>query len=148
MEDLVRWLSVGYRYSLMHMDRVLKPYGLRDSQCVYVIRVCENPGITQDRFLEHFMVNPSNVTRNIVALEQLGFLQRQSNAQDRRTFRLYPTRRAEEAYAELCRLRTEWQASILEALEPEQQKTLLMLLKQIALRAVELNEEEQNHASE
>lgn len=142
MEDLVKWLSVGYRYTLMHMDRVLKPYGLNGSQCMYVIRVCENPGITQDRFLELFMVNPSNVTRNIVALEKLGFLERQSNARDRRTFRLFPTRQAQEVYPTLCRLREEWQESLLGGIEPEQQEKLLAALKKVALRAVEENEEE------
>lgn len=145
MEDLVKWLSVGYRYTLMHMDRVLKPYGLNGSQCMYVIRVCENPGITQDQFLQLFMVNPSNVTRNIVALEKLGFLERQNNARDRRTFRLFPTRRAEEIYPDLCRLRRQWQESLLEGMDPDQQTALLQSLKQAALRAVEQNEEELNH---
>ena len=145
MKDLVKSLSVGYRYTLMHMDRVLKPYGLTGSQCMYVIRVCENPGITQDQFLQLFMVNPSNVTRNIVALEKLGFLERQNNARDRRTFRLFPTRRAEEIYPDLCRLRRQWQQSLLEGMDPDQQTALLQSLKQAALRAVEQNEEELNN---
>lgn len=148
MKDLVKSLSVGYRYTLMHMDRVLKPYGLTGSQCMYVIRVCENPGITQDQFLQLFMVHPSNVTRTITALKKLGFLQRQSNSRDRRTFRLFPTQRAEEVYPALCRLRAEWQDFLLEGVEPDQRESLLETLEKIAQRAVERNEEEMTDESD
>lgn len=34
----------------MHMDRVLAPYGLNASQYMYIVEVCEHPGLTQDRF--------------------------------------------------------------------------------------------------
>lgn len=144
MEDLVKCLSVGYRYTQMHMDRALKPYGLNSSQCMYVIRVCENPGITQDQFLELFMVNPSNVTRNIVTLEKQGFLERRNNARDRRTYQLFPTGRSKEVYPDLCRLRREWQAFLLQDVAPERQQDLLEALQGIAQRAVEWNETANN----
>lgn len=72
-QTLAKWLSVGFRYTAMHLDRALAPLGLGSSQYKYVLRVCEHPGITQDQFFSMFYVNPSNITRALVALEKDGF---------------------------------------------------------------------------
>ena len=76
MEDLIKWMNVGARHTAMHMDRVMAPYGLNASQYMYLVQVCEHPGLTQDRFLQQFYLNPSNVTRAMLALEKMGFLER------------------------------------------------------------------------
>lgn len=79
MEDLIKWMNVGARHTAMHMDRVMAPYGLNASQYMYLVQVCEHPGLTQDRFLQQFYLNPSNVTRAMLALEKMGFLERRCN---------------------------------------------------------------------
>lgn len=141
-DDCIKWMSIGARHTAMHMDRALAPYGLNASQYMYVVEVCEHPGLTQDRFFQIFYIHPSNVTRAIVALEKLGFLERRSNPKDRRTFCVYPTRKALDIYPEILRLRQQWQEQILAGLAPGTRAELQAALKQAALCAVARNEEE------
>ena len=143
MEELIRWLSVGFRYTAMHLDRMLAPYGLNSSQYMYVMRVCERPGVSQDQFLQRFFINPSNVTRAILALEKQGFLERQCNPKDHRTFCLYPTEKAREIYPVILKIRSEWQETLLQGIDPEQRDCVQDGLRRIALNAVKQNKEEE-----
>ena len=147
MEDLIKWMNVGARHTAMHMDRVMAPYGLNASQYMYLVQVCEHPGLTQDRFLQQFYLNPSNVTRAMLALEKMGFLERRCNPRDRRTFCVYPTEKALAVYPEITRLRREWQDSLLAGLSPDTRPPLQAALRTAALRAVAQNqtEEEADH---
>ena len=142
MNDFIKWISVSARHTAMHMDRVLVPYGLNASQYMYIVEVCEHPGLTQDRFFQIFYIHPSNVTRAIVALEKLGFLERRSNPKDRRTFCVYPTQKALDIYPEITRLRCAWQEEMLAGLAPGTRAELQAALRDAALRAVEQNQKE------
>lgn len=142
MDDLVKWLSIGYRFSLTQMDRVFAPYGFSGNQCLYIARVCEHPGITQDRFLQLFYVNPSNVTRAIAALEKEGFLERRRSAKDKRTFCLFPTERSLAVYDEIIAQRRRWQETLLSAVPEENREIVLDGLQKLALCAVEETEKE------
>lgn len=142
MNDFIKWVSVSARHTAMHMDRVLAPYGLNASQYMYIVEVCEHPGLTQDRFFQIFYIHPSNVTRAIVALEKLGFLERRSNPKDRRTFCVYPTQKALDIYPEITRLRRAWQEEMLAGLAPGTLTELQAALRDAALHAVEQNQKE------
>lgn len=143
MDDFIKWVSVASRHTVMHMDRVMAPYGLNASQYMYIVRVCEQPGLTQDRFLQMFYIHPSNVTRAMLALEKQGFLERRPNPKDRRTFCVYPTGKALEVYPVITRLRRAWQDVLLADLAPDTRAELQEALRAAALRAVAANQEEE-----
>ena len=86
MDDFIKWFSIGFRHTAMYLDKKLAPYGLNNSQYMYVVRVCESPGVTQDQFLQMFYIHPSYVTRAVASLEKQGFIQRRANRLVRRTF--------------------------------------------------------------
>ena len=77
-KEVLRWLAVADRYKRMYLDKQLAPLGINSSQHMYVLKVCAEPGITQDQFLQSFYVHPSNVTRAVAALEKGGFLRRET----------------------------------------------------------------------
>lgn len=57
--DIIKWLGITDRHKKMYLNKRLAPFGL-SSQHLYLLKVCRNPGITQDQFLESFYLNPSN----------------------------------------------------------------------------------------
>lgn len=48
--ELIKWLSVADRHAKMYLDHQLSPFHLNSSHHMYVVKICENPGITQDQF--------------------------------------------------------------------------------------------------
>lgn len=91
---LLKWLSVADRFAKAYLDEQLAPLGINSSQHMYLLKVCEHPGISQDALLDSVYVHPSNVVRMVASLEKKGFLTRTPCPQDKRTWQLYPTRRA------------------------------------------------------
>ena len=94
--------------------------------------------MTQDQFLASFNIHPSNITRALAALEKEGFLRRVPNEADKRTWRVYPTERARQAYPQILRLCEQWQRALLQALPEQERGRFGDQLRQVALRAVEL----------
>ncbi len=91
---LIKWLSVADRYTKIYLDNMLAPLGINSSQHMYLLRICDNPGISQDSLINCFYIHPSNIVRTISTLEKNGFLTRETCENDKRTWRLYPTQKA------------------------------------------------------
>ena len=91
---LLKWLSVADRFAKSYLDERLAPLGINSSQHIYLLKVCDHPGISQDSLLDCVYVHPSNMVRMVASLEKKGFLTRTPCEQDKRTWQLYPTQRA------------------------------------------------------
>lgn len=142
--ELIKWLSVADRYTKMQLDRQFAPLGLNSSQHMYIITICQNPGMTQEQFYRMFYLNPSNITRSLNALIKTGFITKEPNSQDRRTYVLYPTRKAYHVYDTLIRTIRETEDFLLDGIPGKEQSAFIKTLKQTALRAVSASEKEIN----
>lgn len=91
---LLKWLSVTDRFYKIYLDKQLAPFGLNNSQYMFLIKICHSPGILQDSLMDMFYVHPSNIVRTIAALEKQGMIKRLPHEKDKRTCRLYPTEHA------------------------------------------------------
>lgn len=91
--NLIRWLSIAGRHTKMYLDQQFAPLGINCSQHMYIIKICEHPGISQEQFLDLFYLHPSNITRGLGSLIKSGFITKNASQQDKRTYCLYPTLR-------------------------------------------------------
>ena len=137
--QFIKWISVTDRYNKIHLDRMLAPFGLNSSQHMYVLRICEVPGITQDKFNSFFYINPSNITRSVAALEKMGYLERRPNEKDKRTCCLYPTEKARAAYQPIREICEDWNQRITSGLTEEGRVQFMSLLERVGEAAVEQN---------
>lgn len=135
--NLIKWISVTNRYTKMYLDRMLMPLGLNSSQHMYIIKICEEPGITQDQLFGFFHINPSNITRSLAALEQQGFLQKRINPKDKRTSCLYPTEKGIQVCGEIQAICDEWKERLLGQFTQEEQQQFLYVLSQVGQNAIE-----------
>lgn len=148
MESMVKWLSIGDRYTKMYLDKQLAGIGLNSSQYMYIIEICQNPGITQDQFISLFYLNPSNITRVLIRLEQEGFIEKRSNPMDKRTCRLYPTERAQKANVKILEIIHEWHTRIREIFTPQEEQLFLKLLERVGNQAILIMTKEENENGE
>lgn len=91
---VLKWLSVADRFAKTYLDDQLAPFGISSSQHMYLLKVCDHPGILQDSLIESVYVHPSNIVRMVAALEKKGFLTRSPYDKDKRTWQLFPTPKA------------------------------------------------------
>ena len=74
--QLLKWLSVTDRFYKIYLDKQLAPYGINNSQYMFLIKICRSPGILQDSLMDMFYVHPSNIVRTVAALEKQGMIMR------------------------------------------------------------------------
>ncbi|WP_143463810.1 MarR family winged helix-turn-helix transcriptional regulator [Levilactobacillus enshiensis] len=135
--DILKWLSIANRYTRIALDRRLQPYRLNASMYYYILRIHERPRLTQDKLINLTYLNPSNVTRAINQLVNLGYVRKRQSKADKRVYELSLTKRGEELYPEIVKLRQEVADNLLADVPAEQHDELVALVRQLALRAVE-----------
>ena len=80
-----------------------KELELTKGQYLYVVRICENPGIIQEQLLDLIKVDRSTATRAIQKLEQHGFVEKHSDPDNKKIKRIYPTEKARQVYPLIIR---------------------------------------------
>ena len=51
---LLKWLSVTDRFYKIYLDKQLAPFGINNSQYMFLIKICRSPGILQDSLIDAF----------------------------------------------------------------------------------------------
>uniref|UniRef100_N2A113 HTH marR-type domain-containing protein n=1 Tax=Eubacterium plexicaudatum ASF492 TaxID=1235802 RepID=N2A113_9FIRM len=125
---LLKWLSVTDRFYKIYLDKQLAPYGINSSQHMFLIKICDSPGILQDSMINMFYVHPSNIVRTIAALEKQGMITRSPHEQDKRTCRLYPTDRALSVVEDIRTVCKKTEALLLQDLSESEKNLLTDLL--------------------
>ncbi|MGP4116690.1 MarR family winged helix-turn-helix transcriptional regulator [Levilactobacillus zymae] len=134
--DILKWLSIANRYTRIALDRRLQPYRLNASMYYYILRLHEQPRMTQDQLISLTYLNPSNVTRAVNQLVNLGYVRKRQSKSDKRVYELSLTRRGEQLYPEIVKLRQSVADELLADIPVAQHDELVAQIRQLALRAV------------
>lgn len=142
MELTYKWIALAHRHYQQYLNRQLAAYGLSGSQYLFLIHICREPGLTQDRLPALVNLNKSNVTRALAQLERLGYVRRESHPRDRRTAAIFPTPAAQAVYPRIMGVITGWDASVTVRLSAEEKTVLVRLLKKVVAVAGEQEAED------
>lgn len=125
--------------SNLYRDKQFEGTGLSGNQSKYVIEVCKHPGITQDKLAQKLHVNKSNVTRQLVLLEENEYITRKRSEQDKRTIMVFPTPKMMKALPLVQASFEKWYTLITENnLSEEEQVILNSLLEKLSKRSEEV----------
>lgn len=91
-------ISILYRKSHVWLSGDCASRSLTAAQAVVILIVCDHGTLTQDEIVKRLGLDKSVVAKTVARLEETGFLVREPNARDRRTYVIRPTDRAWEVY--------------------------------------------------
>jgi DNA-binding MarR family transcriptional regulator len=109
----------------------------------YVFIITKNPGITQDELANELCINKSNVTRGLNHLEEMGFVERKSDENDKRILRVYPTEKMLAVLPEIQKASSEWMRLLSEGIPQEELDIFDSVLERMQTRAREIIEEQE-----
>lgn len=75
-----------------------KEFDLTKGQYLYLVRICENPGIIQEQLVEMIKVDRSTATRAIQKLEINGFIGKKEDPHNKKIKRLFPTEKGKTVF--------------------------------------------------
>jgi DNA-binding MarR family transcriptional regulator len=79
-------------------DVSYKGLGLQKGQFVFLTRICENPGVNQNKLSELVRVDKTTTTKAVQKLEALGYIDKTTDGDDGRARLLSPSPKASEIY--------------------------------------------------
>jgi Transcriptional regulators len=79
-------------------DFKYKKFNLQKGQYMFLTRVCENPGINFVNLSNMLKVDQATTTKAVKKLIDIGYLNRQQDENDKREYKLTPTKKALEIY--------------------------------------------------
>lgn len=101
MEDILRPIGdIGRALDSIANVEFLK-FNLTKGQYLYLVRICEHPGIVQGHLAEMIKIDRTTAARVIQKLEQRGIIERRVDARNQKLKRLYPTPLARQIYPKI-----------------------------------------------
>ena len=137
MSQIVRDITEIARSGVQYRMDQLTPMGLKSCHASYLCAVCDHPGITQDQLARRIFINKSNVARQLVILEEDGFVERRPSPEDKRAIQVFPTRKAREAMPEIVRIFRCWDDFVAQDLSLEERKVLVSMLEKMKSRSAD-----------
>ncbi|MDO6448865.1 MarR family transcriptional regulator [Oceanobacillus profundus] len=131
MKEILREIGMIARALDSISNIEFKEYELTKGQYLYLVRICENPGIIQEKLAEMIKVDRTSAARAIKKLELNGFIQKEKDNHNKKIKRLFPTEKGINIYPFIKR-ENEYSNSIaLEGLSESETDTMLNLLQRV-----------------
>lgn len=137
MSQIIRDITEIARCGAQYRTEVLAPLGLKSCHASYLLEICANPGISQDKLAARICINKSNVARQAAILEEDGFLIRTPSTQDKRIMQLYPTEKTLEILPQISPILRQWEACLTADVSDEERAILEKVLERMKDKAAE-----------
>jgi DNA-binding MarR family transcriptional regulator len=108
-----------------------KEYDLTKGQYLYLVRICENPGIIQEKLAEMIKVDRTTAARAIKKLEMQGFIDKRDDDSNKKIKKLFPTEKGKNVYPFLKREGEYSNMVALSGLSFEETETIFQLLQRV-----------------
>ncbi|MBF2465946.1 MarR family transcriptional regulator [Listeria welshimeri] len=103
MKDILRNIGVIARALDSISNIEFKELNLSKGQFVYLVRICENPGIIQEKLVDMLKIDRATASRAIKNLEKNELITKQQDNNNKKNKLLFPTKKGQELYPLIIR---------------------------------------------
>ncbi|WP_022794871.1 MarR family winged helix-turn-helix transcriptional regulator [Marinococcus halotolerans] len=108
-----------------------KEYDLTKGQYAYLVRICEHPGIIQEKVAGMLKVDRTTAARAIKNLETNGFIEKTADIHNKKIKKLFPTEKGKNIYPFITRENNYSNGVALEGFSDKEAETMLYLLQRV-----------------
>ncbi|MGE7759753.1 MarR family winged helix-turn-helix transcriptional regulator [Peribacillus sp. NPDC097895] len=131
MKEILREIGMIARALDSISNIEFKEYDLTKGQYLYLVRICENPGIIQEKLSEMIKVDRSTAARAIKKLEMNGFIEKKEVLYNKKIRKLSPTQKGQNVYPFIKR-ENDWSNTVaLEGFSERDQDSISILLERV-----------------
>ncbi|MCM3691027.1 MarR family winged helix-turn-helix transcriptional regulator [Neobacillus niacini] len=98
MKEILREIGMIARALDSISNIEFKELDLTKGQYLYLVRICENPGIIQEKVAEMIKVDRTTAARAIKKLEMNGFIEKKDDQHNKKIKKLFPTEKGKNVY--------------------------------------------------
>lgn len=98
MKEVLREIGMIARALDSISNIEFKSCSLTKGQYLYLVRICENPGIIQEKLAERIKVDRTTAARAVQKLESNGFIEKKGDPHNQKIKKLFPTEKGRSVY--------------------------------------------------
>ncbi|QPQ36156.1 MULTISPECIES: MarR family winged helix-turn-helix transcriptional regulator [unclassified Lysinibacillus] len=131
MEEILREIGMIARALDSISNIEFKEYDLTKGQYLYLVRICENPGIIQEKLAEMIKVDRTTAARAIKKLEMNGFIEKKEDDHNKKIKKLFPTEKGKTIFPIIKRENDYSNSVALAGFSESEAQTIFHLLKRV-----------------
>jgi DNA-binding MarR family transcriptional regulator len=131
MKEILREIGMIARALDSISNIEFKEYDLTKGQYLYLVRICETPGIIQEKLAELIKVDRSTAARAIQKLESNGFIEKKEDSHNKKIKKLFPTEKGKNVYPFIKRENEYSNRVALEGLSEREVETIFDLVQRV-----------------
>lgn len=131
MKEILREIGMIARALDSISNIEFKELDLTKGQYLYLVRICENPGIIQEKLAEMIKVDRSTAARAIKKLESNGFIEKKADINNKKIKKLYPTVKGKSVYPFIKRENNHSNQVALQGFSDEEIESIYNLLQRV-----------------
>lgn len=131
MKEILREIGMIARALDSISNLEFKEYDLTKGQYLYLVRICENPGIIQEKLAEMIKVDRTTAARAIKKLEINGFIKKKDDENNQKIKKLFPTEKGKNVYPFIKRENDHSNMVALDGFTEEEVETIYNLLQRV-----------------
>ena len=131
MKEILREIGMIARALDSISNIEFKEFDLTKGQYLYLVRICENPGIIQEKLAEMIKVDRTTASRAIKKLEMNGFVEKKGDLYNKKIKKLFPTEKGKHVYPFIKRENDYSNSVALNGLSEREAETIFTLLHRV-----------------
>ncbi|NLS37891.1 MarR family transcriptional regulator [Fructobacillus tropaeoli] len=129
--EVFRQMGSVSRRATKEMNQAASQYQLENNLFLYLIRIVEHEGLTQSDLAELIQVDKTTLSRSLKKLDDRGYIDKVTDAQNKNYKQLYPTQKARDRYEVLAKLERQYIKGRLSTLSATELTDLNKILNKI-----------------
>ncbi len=131
MKEILREIGMIARALDSISNIEFQEYDLTKGQYLYLVRICENPGIIQGKLAEMIKVDRTTIAHAIKKLERNGLIEKREDEHNKKIKRLFSTEKGESIYPYIKRENDYSNSMALEGFTESEIETVFHLLQRV-----------------
>jgi len=131
MKEILREIGMIARALDSISNIEFKELDLTKGQYLYLVRICENPGIIQEKLAEMIKVDRTTAARAIKQLEVHGFIEKKDDEHNKKIKKLFPTDKGKQVFPFIKRENDHSNRVALAGLSESEGEVLFQLLQKV-----------------
>ncbi|WP_440945283.1 MarR family winged helix-turn-helix transcriptional regulator [Methanosarcina sp. T3] len=117
-------ISYLYRYEQIFIGKKIELYGIGSGQFPFLMRLYHEDGINQESLSDYLKIDKGTTTRAIQKLVDEGYVFRQRDEKDRRSYRIFLSEKAKKLEPDMRKIASEWEDILFSGFDDNQRREI------------------------
>jgi len=123
-EFIGKVISFLDRYEQIYIGKKIEPYGIGSGQFPFLMRLYREDGINQESLSDYLKIDKGTTARAIQKLVDEGYVFRQRDEKDRRSYRIFLSEKAKKLEPDMKKIASEWEDILFSSFDDSHRKEI------------------------